>query len=145
MAVIVLSWSMDRLESLSINPYTIPGLVPGLLGAGLVVFGAVLGIRAWRTPDAPEEEPLFPRGALVRIGIVGGLCFLFAAGALGRGVPFWATAGAFVFAVSFAIDRMTPDADPRLARAVVRAALVAAIVTALVTLVFERLLLLRLP
>ena len=39
-AVVYGSWTMDRLESLGIPPSTAPGLVPGLLGIGIVIFGA---------------------------------------------------------------------------------------------------------
>lgn len=179
-AVVAMAASMDRLERLGINPYTIPGLVPALLGSALVVFGVVLGIRAWRTP-APGETlaaqparadtwgappapgatlaaqpvradtgeappaPMFPAGALRRMAVVGGLCFAFAAGALGRGIPFAATAGAFVFALSFAVDRMTPGRDGSVLPALARAAIVSGIVTALAIVLFGRLLLLRLP
>ena len=44
-AVIYGSWMMDRLESLGIPPSTAPGVVPGLLGAFIIVFGLVLVLR----------------------------------------------------------------------------------------------------
>ena len=47
-AIAIGSWNMDRLESQNINPYTVPGLVPGLLGLAMVFFGALMALRAWR-------------------------------------------------------------------------------------------------
>ena len=44
-AVIYGSWMMDRLKSLGIPPSTAPGVVPGLLGAFIIVFGLVLVLR----------------------------------------------------------------------------------------------------
>src|SRR5688572_27608644 len=44
------SWAMDRLVHLNIPPSTAPGVVPGLLGAGLIVFGAIMALR--RHPPA---------------------------------------------------------------------------------------------
>ena len=57
-AVIYGSWTMDRLESLSIPPSTAPGLVPGLLGACIIVFGLVLVLRqdAVSTPAFDQAE-----------------------------------------------------------------------------------------
>ena len=39
------SWRMDRLEGLNINPWSVPGLLPGLLGALMMLFGAALFLR----------------------------------------------------------------------------------------------------
>src|SRR5213595_1054818 len=47
-AVLVGSITMDRLQNQNINPVTVPGLLPGLLGIAMVLLGAVLGVRSWR-------------------------------------------------------------------------------------------------
>ena len=44
-AVIYGSWIMDRLKLLGIPPATAPGVVPGLLGIGIIIFGLVLLAR----------------------------------------------------------------------------------------------------
>jgi hypothetical protein len=44
--IIVESWRMERLEELNINPYTAPGLIPGLIGVLLLICGIALGVRA---------------------------------------------------------------------------------------------------
>ena len=41
-AVLALSWRMDRLEAQHINPYTVPGLLPGLLGIVTILLGALM-------------------------------------------------------------------------------------------------------
>ena len=51
-AVIYGSWTMDRLQSLGIPPSTAPGVVPGLLGIGIVIFGLILILRR-DTTSAP--------------------------------------------------------------------------------------------
>ena len=40
------AWRMDRLEHLHINKYETPSLVPGLLGAAILMLGLVLAMRA---------------------------------------------------------------------------------------------------
>jgi hypothetical protein len=45
-AIVYGSWTMDRLENLNINPYTAPGLVPGVLGAVIALCGSIMAVRA---------------------------------------------------------------------------------------------------
>src|SRR5260370_28860144 len=47
-AILIGSVMMDRLEKQDINPYTIPGLLPGLLGIAMTILGALLAARSWR-------------------------------------------------------------------------------------------------
>src|SRR6202051_5394265 len=49
-ATVIGSLMMDRLENQDINPYTIPGLLPGLLGIAMTILGALLALRSWRAP-----------------------------------------------------------------------------------------------
>ena len=51
-AVVYGSWTMDRLESLNIPLATAPGVVPGLLGIGIIIFGLVLLVRRDATARA---------------------------------------------------------------------------------------------
>ena len=41
-AVLVGSITMDRLEKQDVNPYTVPGLLPGLLGLAMMLLGGIL-------------------------------------------------------------------------------------------------------
>src|SRR5437588_6005573 len=59
--ILIASWRMDRLGAQDINPYTIPGLVPGLLGLGMMFFAALMFLRGWRagglhTPSATADQ-----------------------------------------------------------------------------------------
>jgi hypothetical protein len=47
-AIIVGSLAMDRLERFGATLYTAPGLVPGILGAAIVLLGLLLIVRAMR-------------------------------------------------------------------------------------------------
>ena len=46
--VTVESWRMPRLAELGIEPWSVPGLVPGLIGVILLALGAVLCGRSVR-------------------------------------------------------------------------------------------------
>src|SRR5690349_3475796 len=71
-AVLVGSLRMDRLESQGINPYTVPGLLPGLLGVAMILLGATLGVRSLRrgalhaASDSVDAGPTYGK----RIAIV---------------------------------------------------------------------------
>src|SRR6478735_9898284 len=73
MAVLVGSLTMDRLENQNINPYTVPGLLPALLGIGMLLLGVTLALRSWRrgaftealAPVTPEARALRLRVAIV--------------------------------------------------------------------------------
>ena len=53
------SWRMPRLEEQHINPYTVPGLVPGLLGVVLALFGLILALRGWRGAGPQSGASVF--------------------------------------------------------------------------------------
>ena len=55
-AVLAISWRMDRLEAQHINPYTVPGLLPGLLGIVTILLGGLLALRSWRRGGAPRPR-----------------------------------------------------------------------------------------
>src|SRR5262245_64073543 len=63
-AVLVGSITMDRLEQQNINPVTVPGLLPGLLGIAMILVGGALGVRSLRRgalaqplpPATPEDR-----------------------------------------------------------------------------------------
>ncbi len=112
--VIVLSWRMDRLEQQDINPYTVPGLLPGFLGLAVVLFGSLLLWRSWQriktSTDAHPAETVVQsssahsvedveRGEEIerrRIATVLVLCIGYAAGLMGHGLPFWLATSIFI-------------------------------------------------
>lgn len=144
--IAVLSWRMDRLEHMHVNPYTVPGLVPGLLGAGLVVLGALL---AWRAIHGGALARVAAPVGVDRIGdfrvvATGALCILYATLLIGH-LPFWLATTIFVFVFTAAFDYKERRTAGTLARGLVVALIAAAATAAAVSLVFEDLFLVRLP
>lgn len=144
-AVLIASLRMDRLEAQGANPYTAPGLVPGLLGLGMMFFGGLMLLRSWRhggfrAPRAPAHE-----GSWTRIATVIALCVVYAVGLVGHGLPFWLASGLFVF-VAIAVLRYGEWRDAgRLKRGLAEAAIIGLVAGGLIAFVFEQFFLVRLP
>ncbi|HEY4371681.1 MAG TPA: tripartite tricarboxylate transporter TctB family protein [Burkholderiales bacterium] len=147
--VAIASWNMDRLKSQDINPYTIPGLVPGLLGAGVVIFGLLMMYRAWRqgalTPQGDAGRRMAQPGEWQRFLLVLAPCLIFGGGLLGHGLPFWAAAALFVTATVFILQYRERKAAGQLLRGFVVAAVIGLAAGGLITYVFQELFLVRLP
>ncbi len=99
-AVLALSWRMDRLEAQHINPYTVPGLLPGLLGIVMILLGGLLALRSWRRGGRLLRGPQFAMSgeSARRLALVVGLIVAYTVVLLGRGLPFWAGATVYVTA-----------------------------------------------
>lgn len=146
-ATVVESLRMPRFEDLDINPYTVPGLVPGVLGLVILVLGAALFARAaraggWRLGIATSRWR--PDPGTRNLALAAALCLGYAAILVGR-LPFWLATFLFVFGF-VALFEWRPDRTgaARL-RALAFACGYAALVAAAVTLVFQRVFLVRLP
>lgn len=135
--MLVASWRMDRLESLNINPWSAPGLMPGVLGALMLVFGLALALRPQRAVQ------LEARGSWRRTALALALCVLFAAGLLGRGLPFSLTAAAFMFVAIVTFRVM--DGEPMRLRLAASSAAIAIVGALAIGYVFQDLFLVRLP
>ena len=149
MAVVVESLRMPRFEHLNISPYTVPGLVPGALGAVILVLGAALLLRAtraggWRLAGATETGGWSSDPGVRRLLLAVALCLGYAAGLVGR-LPFWLAI--FLFVTGFVVLFEWPMAWARAERArrLVFALLFGAVVALVVTLVFQKIFLVRLP
>jgi hypothetical protein len=150
LVVVVLSLQMDRLQDRHINPLTIPGLVPGLLGAGMVIVGTILGLRSWARgalyqalPAAAEDQ----RQRRLRVLLAVILCCGYSVVLLGHGLPFWVASSIYVTCSILAFDRMSSDPAKRRIGwpAVAKALLIGVLSSVAVWLVFERVFLVRLP
>ena len=150
LAILVASIRMDRLESQHINPYTVPGLLPGLLGIAMLFLAALLGWRAIGagalSPAAAAHRPV-DRKAAKRIALVIGLCVAFGVGLVGHGLPFWAAATTFVTVAILAFEqpRRAQGGRAIAVRDVVFALAVGLGAGGVITLVFQVLFLVRLP
>jgi len=152
-AIVYGSWAMDRLTSLNIPPSTAPGVVPGLLGLGIIVFGMVLAVRRTATvmaapsfapsnvEAAKAEEPLDWK----RILLSWALCLAYGGLLLGRGIPYWALTVAFLFAHILLLDESDRVPARLTLRRTLSAAAIALLVATAVALVFRYVFLVRLP
>jgi len=141
-AALVESLRMPRFEALGINPYSVPGLVPGLLGAVIAGLGLVLTLRAarrggWRV--ASGFKLIGEANARLVTAFV--LTFGYAAVLVGQ-LPFWLATGVFVFLF---IALFEWRASVHKVRTLAVAAVEAVVVAAVVTLVFRDLFLVTLP
>lgn len=145
-AALVLSLEMPRFEDREIDPYTIPGLVPAILGGILLALGLVLTVRAaraggWRfgpgSAWGADDRPTALRVALTIALTVG-----YAAGLVGL-LPFWLAT--FLFALAFVVVfEWAKGAEGRVRR-IAFAVLYATALAAAVTYVFQEIFLVRLP
>jgi hypothetical protein len=143
---------MPRYDHLGINPYTVPGIVPGFLGAILALFGVLMLARtaiAWRRHEAvpataADDEP----GSVPRVLFTLGLTLGYG-GLLVGNLPFWLATGLFVWAFLLVFEWRPSYAAGAGTAALVRvggtALLEAVLVSAAVTFVFQRVFLVTLP
>jgi hypothetical protein len=149
-AVLVGSITMDRLEQQNINPYTIPGLLPGILGIAMLLLGALLALRSWRRGALAQSHVPFTahqRETRKRVWTVIALCTIYSVGLIGHGIPFWAASAVFVVASIVILQRMSrDDVERRLTPKFWLKALVIGVIAAVLTqVVFQELFLVRLP
>lgn len=149
-AVLIGSLWMDRLESQHINPYTVPGLLPGLLGLAMMLLGGLMGLRSWRRgalTQALAAPTAHRREERRRIWVVVALCMVYAVVLVGHGLPFWLASAVYVTGSILLLQRMSTDPVQRqLTLHAWRNALVIGVLAAVITqLVFQELFLVRLP
>jgi hypothetical protein len=155
--ILVASWKMDRLQSQDINPYTIPGLLPGLLGIAMMLAAGLIAIRSVRerafTVQAPASmhasasSSVEPSSSRVQLVITLVLSVAFVAGLLGRGLPFWLAGALFVAALIAALQyvQCKASAQPFGLRQIAVAIVVGLGAGGGITLLFQTLFLVRLP
>jgi putative tricarboxylic transport membrane protein len=143
-AVLAASWRMDRLANLNINPWSVPGLLPGVLGALMLLFGAALLLRSLAARDGGTPAAA---GSAARTWLALLLCFGYAAGLLGHGLPFWLTSAAFLFVALCAFRWLDRDAQapPSLPRLALSSAAIALAASGAIGLLFQQVFLLNLP
>ena len=139
--VVVESWRMPRLANLGVEPWSVPGVVPGLIGGVLTILGVILLLRSMRriarNDPGAEPEPI----RFSRFLATAALTLTYAAILVGL-LPFWLAT--FLFVAVFIMAFEWGQAKNRLwlaLMALVEAAIVAGVVTAIFRYVF----LVRLP
>jgi hypothetical protein len=149
-AVLIGSITMDRLEQQHINPYTIPGLLPGLLGIGMLLLGGILTLRSWRRgafSQGASPVTALQRESRKRAATVIALCTIYSVGLVGHGLAFWLASTIFVTGTIIVMQRMSSDDEERrLTPKLCAKAIVIGLASAVITqLVFQELFLVRLP
>jgi hypothetical protein len=148
-AVLALSWRMDRLEAQHINPYTVPGLLPGLLGIVMILLGGLLALRSWRRGGRFAGAPGFAMSgeSARRLALVIGLIVAYTVVLLGRGLPFWLGAAIYVTASIVLLQAPQRAAEGRRlsAREVIVALAIGLASGWIITWVFQDAFLVRLP
>jgi putative tricarboxylic transport membrane protein len=148
LAVLAEAWSMPRLEERSINPWTAPGIVPGILGIIIALCGALLALRSvgagalrarWSGVADADSRDSFWRLTLCAL-----LCVGYAVLLVGQ-MPFWLATAVFVFAFVAAFEWNGSDTGPARGRKLVVAAAIAAATAIIIPYSFQYLFLVRLP
>jgi putative tricarboxylic transport membrane protein len=146
-AILIGSVTMDRLEKQGINPYTIPGLLPGLLGCAMTILGALLALRSWRPHLLASKSAPADRAERKRLLLVLGLCLAFGVVLVGHGLPFWLAAAIFVTVAIVSLQyqqRQSIDRKPS-PRMLLKAAAIGLGAGVIITIVFQEIFLVRLP
>jgi hypothetical protein len=141
LAIAVASWRMDRLETQDVNPYTVPGLLPGLLGIAMMAIGGLLALRGWRAGGLAAEPAREVRpGERRQIVLVLALCLVFGTVLVGHGLPFWLAASVFVSVSIVVLQWGRLDA-----RSVATAVAIGVSAGVVISYVFQTVFLVRLP
>jgi len=154
-AIVIASWRMDRLDKLGINPWSAPGLTPGIIGALIVVFAFVLLWRSLRVTEEPQAEPrvdtagegapVHPAGSSRRTLAAALLCVLFAGASLGHGWPFAVEGALFILVFTAAFSWVAWRSQRRIGRGLAQTLVVAVLASTFVSWLFESVFLVRLP
>lgn len=163
LAIFAAAWRMDRLGHQGISPWSAPGLLPGVVGAAMIVFALGLAVQMWRAPasaagdeaviDDPDmnvdrsesaNEPLEQSGRLGS-SLAALMCVLFAGASLGRGWPFQLEAALFILAFTAVFSWPAWRAHGSVMRGLLITAAVAAVAALAIGALFERVFLVRLP
>jgi hypothetical protein len=146
-AILIGSVTMDRLANQDINPYTIPGLLPGLLGIAMTILGALLAARSWRAHLFAASGPPANRAEQKRIVLVLALCLAFGVGLVGHGLPFWLASAIFVAAaiLSLQYQQRRASGERLTLRRIATAIAIGLGAGFAVTIVFQDIFLVRLP
>jgi hypothetical protein len=165
-AIFVAAWRMDRLGHQGISPWSAPGLLPGVVGAAMIVFALGLAVQTWLAAapvdsdetdigvnsganigvdrNAAPNEPLEPSGRLGS-SLAALMGVLFAGASLGRGWPFQLEAALFIVTFTAVFSWRAWRAEGRLARGLMVTAVVATVAALAIGALFEWVFLVRLP
>jgi hypothetical protein len=140
------SWTMGRLEHLQASIYTVPGIVPGLLGIAIAFMGAILVGRAVRHGALQAV----PRQAFAlrnhwRLIVSLGWSLAYAGIVVASALPFWLITAVYVAVFVLVFQFEERRAAGQVPRGIVIAVVFGLLSGLLIQYVFEDLFLVRLP
>ena len=137
---------IDRLDAQGVEWFAAPGLLPAILGIFMALSGVLIAVRAWRSAELARAAPAeADPGEWRRVSITLLLCLGFAAGVVGRGLPFGVAAALYLFAHITLLQWPERRAAGTTLRGLAVAAAIAVGTGLAVPFVFEQLFLVRLP
>jgi hypothetical protein len=140
------SWTMDRLPHFHIQFYTVPGLLPGILGIIIALMGAILLGRAIR---AGALQSVMPRRFVAadhwRLAFTLGWSVFYAAIVIASLIPFWLSTAAYVAVFVIVFQYEERRARGQLPRGFLVALVHGLLSGLIIHYVFEDLFLVRLP
>lgn len=149
-AIIMLSLRMPRMEEFGANPYSAPGVVPGFLGAILLLLGGILFIRSIMRQGhrlniaAGDVAGFFRQESVRRVLLTLGLSLLYGIGFLGT-IPYVAATFLYVAAFILLFEYIPQKPWQQQLRTIIFAVVQAILTTAVVASVFRYLFLVKLP
>jgi hypothetical protein len=150
LAVLIRSLQMPRFKGLGVNPYSVPGIVPGMLGIVLMILGLILLIRSIRQKgyrlglSGRTAKEYLADDSTRRFLLSLMLCVTYAILVLRR-LPYPVATGLFVFLFVFIFEFRPKESIISQKRTFWAALLEALFVSTAVTLVFRYLFLVDLP
>ena len=145
-AIVTGSWLMDRLPHLGATTYTIPGLVPGLLGAAIGLMALLLVARALRAGAlAGAHMPRIEIAAHWRLIVALALGLTFALGLVGHGLPFWLASTIYIAVFVFIFQFVDRRANGTLLRGAAFAVFYGAVAGLVIHYGFQDIFLVRVP
>jgi len=149
-SVIWMSIKMPRLEERNINPWSIPGLVPLILGIVILCLGIALFLRSIKqkgyTLGITKESAgsWFRKPSTVRTGLTLLLTLIYAWGLIGRiSYPVATFLFIFLFIIIFEYNRK--ESRRKKLKRVLLAAVTATLTSTAVSVLFQYIFLVRLP
>jgi len=145
-SIVIGAWQMDRLTHLQTTIYTIPGLMPGLLGGVIAIASMALIARSLRAGALAQAQwPSIRIADHWRLIAVMTLCLVYAIGMVGHGVKFWLASAIFVAVFIFTFQFPDRRRDGTLLRGALVAVTVGLISGLVIHYAFQDLFLVRLP
>lgn len=149
-SVIVLSYTMPRLERRNIDPFSAPGVVPGMIGLILLCLSIILLVRSIKRGgylifsgddgSGGEKHP----GAVLRVLLTLVISLIYAIGFLGR-LDYSIGTAIYIFCF-ISLFEYEPDIPPLKQKNMFVMAFIQAIIASLlITVVFRKLFLVDLP